>query len=283
VAHPLLAPKKIVRHVFVLLVVAGCVVAGFWQIARLHEVRVYNASVRRQIAAAPRPIDGVLPPGVRVDPRSVQFRRVTATGRYDVRGEVILAGRTRRDNPGNAVLTPLVLTDGRTVVVDRGWVRFGMDRPPVAGAMPPPGTVTVTGVLFPPDATSAPSRTPVTVMTKVDLGRIAGQLPSPGLPVYLWLQKESPRRPGRFPIPLGLPALSEGPHFSYAVQWFLFATVGLIGYPILLSRERRRPHRREAAPTKGTGPTGVATADERGGPVAEPAPSAPSVRTDRRY
>ena len=31
--------------------------------------------------------------------------------------------------------------------------------------------------------------------------------------------------------------LDEGPHFSYAVQWFLFATVGVVGYPILLRRE----------------------------------------------
>ena len=128
-AHPLLAPKKIARHVFVLVVIAGCVVAGFWQLARLHQVRAYDATVRRQIASPPQPIDRVVPPGSRVDPRSVRFRRVTATGTYDPRDEVVLAGRTRRDNPGNAVLTPLVLADGRTIIVNRGWVRFGMDRP----------------------------------------------------------------------------------------------------------------------------------------------------------
>ena len=238
-AHPLLAPKKIARHAFVLLVVVGCVVAGFWQVARLQEVRAYNATVRRQIAGAPESSERVAPLGAHVESTAVQFRRVTATGRYDERDEVVLEGRTRRDNPGNALLTPLVLTDGQTIVVNRGWVRFGMDRPPVAGAAPPSGTVTVTGVLFPPDAMSAPAPARVTVMTKDDLGRISGQLPSAELPVYLWLQSQSPRQAGRFPIPLGLPSLSEGPHFSYAVQWFLFASVGLVGYPILLRREAR--------------------------------------------
>lgn len=243
-AHPLLTPTKIARHVFVLLVIAGCVAAGLWQLARLHQARAYNRTVRRQLASAPRPIDRVLPPGTLLDPDSVQFRRVTATGRYDVRDEVVLAGRTRRGNPGNAVLTPLVLSDGRTIVVNRGWVRFGMDRSPVVGAAPPAGTVTVTGVLFPPDASSAPATARVRVLTKVDLRRMANQLPPNALPVYLWMQQQSPGQSGRLPLPMGLPTLTEGPHFSYAVQWFLFAAVGLIGYPILLRREARRSRRR---------------------------------------
>jgi cytochrome oxidase assembly protein ShyY1 len=46
---------------------------------------------------------------------------------------------------------------------------------------------------------------------------------------------------------LPTPATDDGPHLSYAVQWFLFAGVGLIGWPVLLQRtgrEERRPGRR---------------------------------------
>jgi len=236
-AHALLAPRKVARHLFVLLVIAGCVVAGFWQLDRLHQVRSYNAGVRRQLGDAAVRLDGVLPPGAAVDPARVAFRRVVASGRYDDREEVVLAGRTLGGTAGNDLLTPLVLPDGRAIVVNRGWVPFSMDQPPVEQAAPPAGEVRVTGVLQPPDSSGHPATTRVTVTTRVDLGRLSRQLPPRTLPVYLVLQSQEPGQPGRLPRPQPLPTLDEGPHFSYAVQWFLFATVGVVGYPILLRRE----------------------------------------------
>jgi cytochrome oxidase assembly protein ShyY1 len=247
--HPLVAPRRIVRHAFVLVVVAGCVVAGFWQLVRLHQVRAYNARVHRQLREAPRPLGTVIRPGAHADAHAVSYRRVVAVGRYDRTDEVVLVGRELGDNPGNDVLTPLVLSDGRTLLVNRGWVRFGMDRPPVKGAAPPAGVVRVTGVLFPSDAHGAPSESRVLVLTKVDLGRLRRQLPSDTLPVYLWLERQSPPS-GPFPRAMPLPALTEGPHFSYAVQWFLFATVGVVGYPILLRRERRSRLARPSRPPR---------------------------------
>jgi len=235
--HPLLAPRKLARHLFVLLVIAGCVIAGFWQLDRLHQVRTYKAGVRRQLGEPAVPLDQVIPRGPQVDPARVAFRRVVVTGRYLDRDEVILAGRTLGDTPGNDLLTPLLLPDGRAIVVNRGWVPFAMDQPPVAQAGPPEGGVRVAGVLLSPDAATHPSTTRVRVTTRVDLVRLSERLPSRALPVYLLLQSQEPRQGGRLPRPQPLPTLDEGPHFSYAVQWFLFATVGVVGYPILLRRE----------------------------------------------
>ena len=45
--------------------------------------------------------------------------------------------------------------------------------------------------------------------------------------------------PPQLPIPAGTPELSEGTHLSYAVQWFLFTAVVVVGYPILLRRTIR--------------------------------------------
>jgi cytochrome oxidase assembly protein ShyY1 len=42
------------------------------------------------------------------------------------------------------------------------------------------------------------------------------------------------------------PSVPSGPHLSYAVQWFLFTGVVLVGYPLLLRRALRRD--RLAAP-----------------------------------
>ena len=45
-------------------------------------------------------------------------------------------------------------------------------------------------------------------------------------------------------VPVPQPELDAGPHRSYAVQWFIFATIGLVGYPLILrrvARDRSRP------------------------------------------
>jgi cytochrome oxidase assembly protein ShyY1 len=35
------------------------------------------------------------------------------------------------------------------------------------------------------------------------------------------------------------PILDEGPHFGYAVQWFIFSTIALVGYPLIIRRSAR--------------------------------------------
>jgi cytochrome oxidase assembly protein ShyY1 len=56
------------------------------------------------------------------------------------------------------------------------------------------------------------------------------------LPVVVQLKTSAPGDdPSLAPIPL--PELGDGPHLSYAVQWFLFAAVAAVGYVLLLRRE----------------------------------------------
>lgn len=98
----------------------------------------------------------------------------------------------------------------------------------------------MTGVLFPPIADRRDVAGEVDLLTQPDLGRYGEQVPLDLAPVYLLAQD----RVGELPIPGDLPTLDEGNHLSYAVQWFVFATVVAVGYPILL---RRTAHdRREA-------------------------------------
>jgi cytochrome oxidase assembly protein ShyY1 len=43
------------------------------------------------------------------------------------------------------------------------------------------------------------------------------------------------------PARLDVPAFTdEGPHLNYAVQWFSFAAIALIGTPLVVMRQRRR-------------------------------------------
>jgi surfeit locus 1 family protein len=39
-----------------------------------------------------------------------------------------------------------------------------------------------------------------------------------------------------FPMRLELPETDDGPHLGYAIQWFSFAAIGLIGWLVLVIR-----------------------------------------------
>jgi surfeit locus 1 family protein len=89
-------------------------------------------------------------------------------------------------------------------------------------------------------------------ITKVDLGEIGAALPYPILPVYLLLERQVPPQTGSLPEPPPLPPLTNGPHLSYAVQWFSFAAIALFGYVVLLRRDRRDAVAPVAAPGEET-------------------------------
>jgi surfeit locus 1 family protein len=233
----------VVGHVLVAVIVAGCVVAGFWQLDRLHQRRTANARIEAQLARPPVPLDTLLASSPS-DADALAYRRVTATGTFDVAHETVLIGRTLDDQTGNNVLTPLVMRGGDGLLVNRGWVPYAMDRPGAPAAAPPTGAVEVGGVLMPPEKQSAVARGagPRPQLAAIDLGPIQAAVPYRLLPVYLWLQSQAPPQPWRLPRIVPLPPLDEGPHLGYAIQWFTFAAIGIVGYPLLIRRElRRRP------------------------------------------
>ena len=235
----LLSRRWIKLLVFALVVAGVCVRLGFWQLQRLHDRRVFNAAIEAGMNAPPVPVETVLPPGSSPDGSIAAFRRVSATGTLDTAHEVILYGRSlSNDQPGNHVLTPLLLADGTAVIVDRGWVPLSMAIPPVAEAAPPGGTVTVVGVLYASEASS--HGPPVTTLRQVDLPRLGAQLPYPIAPLYVKLQTQQPAQSGSLPTPEPPPPLDEGPHLNYAFQWFSFATMALLGYGLLVVKEARR-------------------------------------------
>jgi surfeit locus 1 family protein len=213
-------------------VVAGtCVRLGFWQLDRLHGRRQANAVFE---ARGAEPVATL----TSIDLAVLPYRDVTATGTYDPGHEWILSGRSQGGVAGNHVLTPLVLDDGTAVVVDRGWVPLDVAGVPVTGAAAAPGgRVTVTGLALPPDQVTAPAISPApSITTRIDLGR--ADLPYRLLPVYVLLQNQDP--PRALPASVEPPTFDDGPHLSYAIQWFAFASIAVIGCVVLLTRDPRR-------------------------------------------
>lgn len=222
----LLTPRWIAGHLLAMAGIAAFVALGFWQLRRLDEKRALNAAVEAAVEAPVAPLETVLASGD-------SYRRVAAEGTFDTAHEVLVL-RSRSGVSGYHVLTPLVLDGGVGVLVDRGWVPPEFDTTPVAGAPPPAGRVRVEGLLWPPQAGAGgpPAELP-TVVRGIDPALVDPFVDADLAAPYLIL--EAPGGNG-YPIPAGTPELSEGSHLSYAVQWFLFAAVVAIGYPILLRR-----------------------------------------------
>jgi cytochrome oxidase assembly protein ShyY1 len=214
-------------------VAASCVALGFWQLRRLHDRRELNARILARGSAPPVAIEGAeLPAGARA------FARAAATGTYDTEHEVLVYGRNLDGEPGSDVVTPLRLPDGGAVLVLRGWVPFAIQDAPVAEAPPPSGEVTVDGTLLPDEGDGSDRPDDAGIVRTLDVGGIASTVSYDVAPLPLRLTDQTPPQPGVLPRPEPPPQLSEGPHLSYAIQWFSFAAIALVGAVILIRRDR---------------------------------------------
>lgn len=240
-------PKWIAGHLIALLAVVVFVNMGLWQIRRLHEKQAFNVLSTSRATASPQSLDDVLGE-YGPDPDTLELRAVTVAGEYVTSEEVVLLARSYEGISGHHVLTPLDLGDGRAVIVDRGWVPIDIDTPGREEAAPPGGVVEVRGVLRKTEVRGSfgpvdPVDGHLSQIARVDIDRLDRQTGGDLVPVYLQLTAQVPAQPGDLPAIVPLPEPSEGPHRGYAVQWFLFTAVVLVGYPILLRRtaEQRRP------------------------------------------
>ena len=214
---------------------------GMWQLRRLDERRTLNATIESRLAEDPVDL-GLLLAIVGTDPEVLEYRRVTATGTYNTEYEILLQARTFNGVSGHNVVTPLTW-EGGTMAMNRGWVPIDSGGPPVPDALPPAGIVDVAGILR-----ISEERGPTGVLEddgtyrkigRLDLELLGSQWGPSLLPVYVQLEIQNPP-PGEYPAPLPPPEVGEGAHLSYAVQWFVFAAVAAIGFPILVVSTARR-------------------------------------------
>lgn len=260
----LFRPKWIAFHLLVFGAIALMIWLAFWQLRRLDERRSFNDRVTERIDQPPVTLGEVLA-DAGDDPASIEWRQVIVRGTY-LPDQVIWFNRSQDGLAGDNVLTALVTADGEpgadtTVVVNRGFVALGTDVPAA-----PTGEVELLARVRVPqerqrgeltDATDGAE--PLTEVRRVDLDQLAAQLPAPVAPVYLDLIDSLPELGPADPLPVPPPALDEGPHLSYAVQWFIFATCVLIGWALAVRRSLRS---RQRALTDG--------ADERATPDSDP-------------
>ena len=246
-------PRWIAFSVLVVFVTVACVVLGFWQLGRLEERRASNAVLASRLAREPVSLGEVrnaLQPveGIEADPSDYEFTRVTARGVLVDEGRVLVRSQVVDGRAGVHAVFPLALEDGAAVLVNVGWFPLGADPGPAAGLFPPSGRIELTGLLRADQRRPAFGRREaegyLETVARIDVGRIQEQVGLPLLP--FWIQLVEPDDPQLLPVPAPVPAVDDGPHLSYAVQWFSFGSIALIGYVALMRKElgptrRRRP------------------------------------------
>ena len=254
----LLTPRWLFGHLLALSLVVLFVNFGFWQLRRLAQRDAYNTLLEARLDAPPQPFAELVRrtslTAPVADADSAVYRRVNVSGRYDPANEVLLRSRALDGQPGYHVLTPLRFAENRALLVDRGWVPFELDEPPIQEAAPPE-SVQVTGTLQPAQEEPTgggffdrlglvqrdPAEGKLDAVFFVDPARIGRELPYKLEPVFLELATQTPAQRGQLPVPPPPPEITRGSHLSYALQWFSFALIGLIGYAALLRGVLREP------------------------------------------
>jgi cytochrome oxidase assembly protein ShyY1 len=180
----------------------------------------------------------------RASTRDVIWRHARASGTYRNADELVVSNRTIDGQPGFWVLTPLAQTDGSIVAVVRGFVsRSEFESRGLTSVAAPAGEVTIEGSLqsSPTSGRFGEERSKdgfVPAISQVDTARLTERWGVSVLPVWLRLEQGLGAPTAEGPLyPVPPPPLSKGPHLSYAVQWFIFTAIALIGYPVILRRQ----------------------------------------------
>jgi len=232
----------VLSHLLVLALVGAMIWAGVWQLNRLNERQDQNARIELRSAVLSADIADLVPADAAMTiGEELQYSRVEATGTFDRGAEVLVRNRPLEGGPGRWILSPLVLDDGRAVIVNRGWIPNSLGpEQPRPDADPPAGRVTVAGFVRPTETATGlqvddPEDGVLTTVARPNIARLDQQTPYKLLPLFIQMESVEPPG-GALPLPLELPPLDNGPHLSYAAQWFIFTTIALVGYPLILRR-----------------------------------------------
>jgi len=246
----LLSRQWVILTLIALLLIPTMIRLGIWQKHRYEMRTARNDLVSAALHAKPVPVEQLTSPGHAVTSAD-KYRTVTATGTFDTAREEVVRRRTNSDDEvGFHVLTPFVLTDGKVVLVNRGWI-------PANGAQttfpkipaPPVGKVTIKGRLKADETTAAsgikeikglPDRQVMLINSEEQARRLGATV------LGGYIEQTAPEAKGGSPEQISDPGSEDAPlNYAYMIQWWLFAAGVPVGWWVLVRRERR--DREEAA------------------------------------
>lgn len=224
-------------HVGVAALVVLMVNLGFWQLRRLDEKRTFNTLVTSRSVQPVTELSRIDAP---VDPSATEWRRISVPGEYDWAHELRVVNRSQSGMAGYDQVVPLRTGKFGWVIVNRGFVPLSAD----VKTSRPTGPVTVVGYLRASQKRGAlgavDSTDPANKdFQRFDLPLMTKSLSGGAFPMFVQMFKESPWTESAWPVPVAFPELTEGPHQSYAVQWFFFSTVAVAAWAVVVRRKWR--------------------------------------------
>jgi len=229
-SHRLLRPSWIISHVFVAALLISTANLGFWQLRRLDERKANNTqimetTVRESVAVNDLPVD-------KLD--SFQsYTPATARGAFDEDRQVYLINRSRDGVPGVEVINSFTLeTDPVSyVAVNRGYLPRKVFNEGKSEIWKPSSRVfEIEGFIMIP---FSDGKLQGDEINRIDIDLLSDEWGVSLLPVYL---QQNQQTSNDWPVQMKPPEFTEGSHLSYAVQWFIFTLIGLVGYPLVLRR-----------------------------------------------
>lgn len=210
--------RDLAGGILALAIAAFFVRLGVWQLHRLVERKAQNAAIAAARAAPPVEL-----PEHNFLPEAVRDRTAHARGRYDYAHQRVWTGRTFEGAPGVALLTPLVLSDGSAIFVDRGFVASPDARRVDASRYGEGDSSEVTGLVIPAPRDRG----------DVNPAALRDSVPYRLLDAVLLLDDTAAAHPQGV-LRWRPPRLDDGLFLAYAVIWFAFALTAVVGAVVLL-------------------------------------------------
>ncbi|SOD03419.1 surfeit locus 1 family protein [bacterium JGI 053] len=242
--------RGVLAAAFVLVMCGVCVRLGFWQLDRLQQRRARNHVQAQALRMPTLDYDSMTAEAIEREPALFLNRKLRVTGSYDPAGEIVLRGRADDGRPGVHLVTPLVVPGvPRALLVNRGWVpspdAATVDARPFAER----GMRTVEGILMEiprgtknggePVVQRAPGGPATPSYRRLDLDVLRRVERRPIVRLYLQQLPGADSATRRPPLRVALQPMNDGPHLSYAFQWFSFAVIGLVGLVVVYRRRRQ--------------------------------------------
>jgi len=207
---------------------AALVALGVWQLERLQWTLGLIAEMDAHLHAAPLSLDEML----KLAPHDAQYRRVALSGRYANSDEAYVFTTADNGAPVYHVITPLLLDDGRVMLIDRGAVppEFMEKAKRRAGLLP--DEQHVVGIWRTPDAPglfTPPPDAAHRIWYARDVAGIArADAIKPAAPVIV--EADATPVPGGWPRGGQTVIALRNDHLQYAITWFLLAASLVVVY-----------------------------------------------------
>lgn len=222
----------------VVLFAVVCCALGTWQLNRRAEALAEVARIDANYDADAVPVDEALPDlaGFDVEQR---WQVVALSGEYLADEEVVVRNRPFGGSSGFEVITPFRLDDGTVFMVNRGWIAQNSEGRPSEYAQPPSGLVEVEARLKAGEDRIAGRTSTGNEFATIDLDELADRVGAPSYTGAYGVLVQGGADADEPPLAAARPVRDEGPHLSYALQWFVFALLGFVGLGWAANQERR--------------------------------------------